>query len=151
MSTKINRLLLKDKKTYKICALEDISYENDFLNAAAQKLKDGAEIVEFDGSSIADKDYLSVGKKLRGLCGVFNALLIIRGRIDIAKLTGADGVIFDDTSIGISEGFELTENQLLLGYFAQSGILPEENLIDKCDFIVSQAPISADIKTFQPN
>ena len=151
MTTKINKLLLKDKNAYTICVLEDIEKEDAFLNKTAQKLKDGADVIEFFAKNITDRDFLSVAKKLRDLCGVFNALLVVRRRIDIAKLANADGVVLDGDSIGISEAFRLTESNILLGYHAQDGISLKEDEVGICDFVVSKEPINADIKAFQTN
>ena len=151
MPSKVNKLLLKDKSRYSVCVLDDIAAENDFLNITAQKLKDGTEVLEFDGTKLCGRDYLSVAKKLRDLCGVFNALLIIRDRIDIAKLSNADGVALSKGSISPTEACKLTENTILMGYHAENEILPEENELEAVDFIVSAMPIKADIKVFRLN
>ena len=122
--------------------------ENEFLNATAQILKDGTEIVEFDGTKLSSKDYLSVGKKLRDLCGVFNALLIIKDRIDIAKLANAEGITLDKGSISTQEAYKLTEGNLLLGYHVECENLPKKNELEFLDFIVSDAAINIDTKVF---
>ncbi|MCR4881017.1 MAG: thiamine phosphate synthase [bacterium] len=150
MTTKLQKHLLKDKKNYKIFVLSDINAENSFLNDVGIALKEGVDVVEFDGNNLVSKDFLSTGKKLRDLCGVFNALLIIKDRIDIAKLVGADGVALDKNSVSISEAHKLVEDNLLLGFHAQERTIPDEHELSLLNFLVPDNAINADIKQFQP-
>ena len=149
MKNKLNKLLLKDKKTYKVCILENTEKENEFLNETAKILKDSTDVIEFDGTKLNSKDYLSVAKKLRDLCGVFNALLIIKDRIDIAKLSNAEGIALDIHSIPPQEAHKLSEDILLLGYHVQCKNSQNENEHELLDFIVSDAPIKTNIKVFE--
>ncbi len=151
VSTKINKLLLKDRKNYHIVTLNDITDENNFLNKTAEILKNGCDVLEFDGTNLSSSELFSVAKKLRNLSGVFNSLLIIKDRIDIAKLSGADGVCLDRNSIPASEAYKLTENHLLLGCHANDEIWENKTNTDNLDFIVSSIAINIDIKTFLPN
>ena len=151
MGSKINRLLLKDKKNFHISILENIADENNFLNKTAEVLKNGCEVLEFDGINLNSKNYLAVSKKLRDLCGVFNALLIIKDRIDMAKLSGADGIVLDENSISPQEAHKLTENHLLLGYHVHDEIMPDKKDLDILDFISGKEGINCDIKQFFRN
>ena len=150
MSTKLQKLVLKDKKSYKTFILSDINCENTFLNEVGNALKAGIDVVEFDGNRLSSKAFLSTGKKLRDLSGVFNALLIIKDRIDIAKLVGADGVTLYENSIPISEAHKLVEENLLIGFHAQEETILDEQELSLLSFIISDKPINTDIKQFQP-
>ena len=114
-------------------------------------MKNGADVVEFDGNNLNDCEFLKISKKLRDLSGVFNTLLIITGRTDIAKLCAADGVILDKNSVPVDEGKKLTENQLILGYRISEEMNFDEIEFKDIDFVVTDREISLPIKVFSEN
>ena len=151
MSSKIGKLLLQRKNNYKKFILHDIKDEDLFLNTVAQNLKNGVEVVEFCGNNLSSFEFFSVAKKLRDLSGVFNAILIIKDRIDIAKLINADGVIIDNNSIPIKYTQQLIENGLLLGYNAEDNKSAQEAEEQGVDFLVSNMALDTKIKCFADN
>ena len=150
MGSKINKLLLKDKTSYKIVVLDSYEQENEFLNIVATALNAQIDVLEFDGSKLSSAQFLSVGRKLRDLTGVFGSLLIIKERIDIAKLVNADGICFDDNSIPVEEAAKLIEGRFIVGFHAKDGILPTNEDIKDIDYVVSAEPIACTYKYFKP-
>ena len=47
--------------------------EEKFLDAVASALNGGVEIVQFRADGISDSQYLDIAKKLKQLCGIYNA------------------------------------------------------------------------------
>ena len=64
-----------------------------------------------------------MGKKISELCNEYEAVSIINDRVDIACVSGADGVHLGQNDISPMDVEKITENQLLIG---TSNALKEE-------------------------
>ena len=148
---KVNKILLEKRQKYATIKSSDFKSEDELLNRSAEIMNSGADIIEFSGKTLSDQEFLRTAKKLRDLSGVFNALLVISDRIDIAKLSNADGVVLDKNSITIFDGKKLTEGHILLGYKVCGDNLPNENELNELDFVVSDSESPLQIKVFKEN
>ena len=138
MNNKFNKILLAQKNIYISINAKDYNSENDLLNKVAEKLNNGADILEFRGNNLSSSKFLSVALKLRELTALFNSLLIIYDRIDIAKLVKADGILLDKNSIDIFQAKKLIENDYLTGFYCdnkEDALYAQEQ---HYDFIVSK-------------
>ena len=64
----------------------------DLVGAIAQALEAGVRMVQLREKDLGSRELLSLAKSIRELTMKFDALLLINDRVDIALLSGADGV-----------------------------------------------------------
>ncbi len=92
---------------------------NKFLNDAGKKLKKKADILHafpLNGELeelFCDNITVEWMKKLRELCSIYNCLLIINNRLDIARVIEADGVFFDKCGILIKDIIDISEGLII--------------------------------------
>lgn len=113
----INQLRLKNKKKYLIVNSDKFKTEDDFLDAIAQKLNEGIDIIELREQHSTPDKIVRIGKKIRELCSIFNTLFIVNDRIDIAQIINADGVLLNKYSIDITAARELTNQEKIIGKY----------------------------------
>ena len=113
----INQLRLKNKKKYLIVNSDKFKTENDFLDAIAQKLNEGIDIIELREQNSTPDKIVRIGKKIRELCYIFNTLFIINDRIDIAQIIQADGIFLNKFSIDITSARNLTNEKTIIGKY----------------------------------
>lgn len=124
MNSKLNKYLISTKKFFEEICIDNNTEENEFLDNLASLLNNGADIIELNGTNISTKKFLNLAQKARELSAIFNALLFIFDRVDIARLIDADGVITNKNSMPITSIIKLTEKNMLIGY----------KISDKTDF-----------------
>ena len=93
----------------------DSNIEQDLLlNYVANILNNGVKIIQFYSKNLSDFKNIEIAHKLRQLCSIFNALLIINSRIDIAQLVKADGICLFDGDITSKQVKSLTHDDLII-------------------------------------
>ena len=117
----IKKLSLQSKNHY--CCIDMNKYcdydcfdGNKFLNEAGKELKDGADILHaFPLISEHFSDSITVEwmKKLRELCAIYNCLLIINNRLDIARVIEADGIFLDEKGILIKDMIDISDGLII--------------------------------------
>ena len=137
MTTKLNQILLSKKNHFASVSSQDYQSETDFLNHVAEILNNGVDIIELRENNLPTNMIMQIGKKMRDLTAVFNALLIIYDRIDIAKLIHADGVSLDENTISVTDARKLLEDNFLLGY--KTNVSKAANIAEQngADFIIT--------------
>ena len=138
MNNKFNKILLEKKNNYISVNAKDYISENDLLNKAAEKLNNGVDILEFRGENLTSSNFLSTALKLRELTALFNSLLIIYDRIDIAKLVKADGILLSKNTIDILQAKKLIENDYLAGFYCERKEETDSLQTEYYDFVVSK-------------
>ncbi len=142
----INKLRLKDRKKYLIVSLKNAN--DDFLDFVAAQLNSGVDIIEVNGEDLNAKTVIEQVKIIRELCSIYNALLIIYDRIDIALAVEADGVVINSNGIPIEKARELIGHNMILGFYNES----DRNFELSChvDYLISDNKYkkSADIPIF---
>ncbi len=117
---KINQLRLKNKKKYLIANSDSYKTENDFLDAIANRLNEGIDIIELREINSTPEKIIRIGKKVRELSSIFNTLFIINDRIDIAQIIHTDGIFLNKFSIDITSTRELTNKETIIGKFVSN-------------------------------
>lgn len=140
MSTKFNRILLRDKYNYKIVDDSEFQDETSFLNNIASILNTGVDVLELKFECLPSREVFLVCKKVRELCSYFGALMLVFDRIDVVKLVQADGVVLNNESIPLLEAKKLVEDSFLMGFesFSQEGFIGFDD--ENVDFIVTSIP-----------
>ena len=110
----ITKYRLKDKNLYAKISIETFPKPDLFLDTAANTLKQGTNILQIETKS-ATQEVISILGKVRELCSIFNSLLIITSRIDIAQLTGADGVLLTNNDFCVEDARKITDENFIIG------------------------------------
>lgn len=139
---KINELRLKDRKTYLIATSASFETDNAFLDAIANELNNGMQIVELRETNSSPKKIIRLGKKIRELCSIFNALFIINDRIDIAQIIQADGIFLNKDSIDIASARELIGNETIIGKNISSKEEIKSAQHDGADYVIYEKEIN---------
>ena len=109
----INKIRLQNKTKYYIVNLENYDKEDECLDEVARILHQGADIVQIKEHYKNANKTVKIGKRIRELCSIYNALLIINDRIDIALIIEADGIHLEEKSIDIKTAREYFENGII--------------------------------------
>ena len=133
----IKNFRLKSKKNYKKVNFSLFNDENSFYDYVARLLENGTDIIEFEETNISSRQFLSIAKKLRELCSIYEALFFIYDRCDIALLCEADGIVLSDESIELKNAKNILGKEFMYGYFIKNKNLPNEEF----DFLVSENSI----------
>lgn len=112
---KINKLRLKNKDLYLIVEYNLFNDETAFLDFIAIELEKGAQIIHINTTNKSTREICNTGKKLRELCSIYNALLIVNDRIDIAQAIEADGIFLDENSFDINTAREMLGTSVIIG------------------------------------
>ncbi len=139
MNSKFNQILLNKKRGYD-CVFCDEYYKNGdvFLNKVAAVLAKDIDVLELKSKELTSAEFLTVAKKLRELTANLDALMIIYDRIDIAKLSEADGIILDKNSVDIKSARTLIEDDMILGYCCNNQSEAEIAETDGADYIIAK-------------
>ena len=121
----LNQYRLKDTTLYLVTNADKFNSEDEFLDAAASALKGGVDIIQLCGKNASAKKCISLGKKIRELCSIYNAIFIVNDRIDIAKIVNADGVHLGQEDVDIKSAREILGSSAIVGISTHS---PEEAL-----------------------
>ncbi|MCD7878310.1 MAG: thiamine phosphate synthase, partial [Candidatus Gastranaerophilales bacterium] len=78
-------------------------------------LKGGVQIVQLREKNIEACKIIELGKRIRELCSIYNALFIVNDRIDIAQIVHADGVHLGQEDIDIKSAREIAGENMIIG------------------------------------
>lgn len=78
----------------------------------------GADIVQLRGKTLARGELLELARRLRGLLG--DALFIVNDHVDIALLSGADGVHLGQDDLSVASARRIAGGGLIIGASASS-------------------------------
>ena len=93
-----------------------LNNNDNWLDIIADYLKKGYKVIELNIGSLDDNIFLDIAKKVRQLTSIYEALLIIANRADIAKLVKADGIIIDNASMGFNDVKKIVDSETLIGF-----------------------------------
>lgn len=129
----INKFRLKHVKKY--IEIEKLISQTDdeFLDNIAKILQTNVDLIQFNQGENTTQEYLYLGKKIRELCSIFNTLFIIKNRIDIAKITNADGIILEKNEIPPQYAREILQEHAIIGFLSKEKNFTFEN---NYDFII---------------
>lgn len=112
--TNIKKLLLKDKNIYLVTNSSNLN-EQEFLDKVALALKSGVRLIQYREKEKSAKEIIETGKKLRQLCSMYEALLIVNDRIDIAQIIDADGLHLGQDDIDIKFARKIFGEDKIIG------------------------------------
>lgn len=95
----------------------DFSYGEDAIKEA---LKAGVDYVQLREKGISSAEYLERAKRLVELAGPYETKAIINDRVDIAWLSGADGVHLGQEDVPVAEARRLLGSGKIIGATAKT-------------------------------
>ncbi len=131
----LNAYRLKDKKLYLVTNSDQFESEDAFLNAVASSLKGGVDIVQLREKNSSAKRIIELGKKIRNLCSMYDALFIVNDRIDIAKIVEADGVHLGQDDADIESAREILGKDTIVGISTHEPAQALKAVADGADYI----------------
>lgn len=135
LKMELKKYLLEDKKLYLVTNSDGFENDDKFLDAVALALKGGVNIVQLREKCSDAKRIIELGKRLRQLCSMFNAVFIVNDRIDVAKIVEADGVHLGQDDIDIKEAREIGGENFIIGISTHSPEQALKAVKDGADYI----------------
>ena len=134
-NSKLKQLILKNKNLGLSLSDDNIQDDNIFLNSVASALNSGIQIIKLQTKNSSPKQIVEIGKKLRELISLFDALLLISGRIDIAYALDADGVYLKEDDLCIHTAKDILGDNKIIGVSASNIEQIEKKKKEEADFI----------------
>lgn len=115
LSSKLNKFRLADKNLYLVTSSDAFESEDDFLNAVASALDGGVRLIQLREKSHDAQKIIRLGKKIRELTSLYDAIFILNDRIDIAQILDADGVHLGQDDIDIKDARNMLGDKMIIG------------------------------------
>ena len=111
----LKKYLLNNKSLYLVTNSDGFENDDKFLDAVAQALAGGVDIVQLREKKANARRIIELGKKIRQLTGMYNALFIVNDRVDIAKIVNADGVHLGQDDVEIDYAKMILGDDKIIG------------------------------------
>jgi len=135
ISSKLSKYRLKGKKLYLVTDSSKFNSDDEFLDAVAAALKGGVQIVQLREKNTSAKRFIDLGKKVRALCSLYDALFIVNDRVDIAHIVGADGVHLGQDDVDIDSARHLLGKNTIIGISTHAPEQATKAVMSGADYI----------------
>jgi thiamine-phosphate pyrophosphorylase len=110
------------KKIGKLCVITDTVIQKKYSHFEAAKLaiKGGADIIQLRDKTMSTAEMITTPKQIAALCKKHGVTFLVNDRVDIAMLSGADGVHLGIEDIPIKEARKLLGKNKIIGGTAHS-------------------------------
>lgn len=125
LTRKFAKLRLENKNLYLVTDRTKFNDNNTFLDAVASSLKGGTQIVQLREKNASAREFIELGKRIKELCSLYEAVFIINDRVDIALAVEADGVHLGQDDIDIKSARKILGNEAIIGLSTHS---PEQGI-----------------------
>jgi len=115
------------------------------LEIAAAGVRGGAEVIQLRHKTATRGELLALARQLRSLLG--DALLIVNDHLDIALLSGADGVHLGPDDLSIESARKLAGDGLLIGASASDPVAARSAVSLGADYVGCGPAFATPIKT----
>ncbi len=116
--------------------IADFSYGREKLEEA---LKAGVDYIQLREKNISSAEYLKRARDLREMTEKYNTKLIINDRIDIALLSGADGVHLGQSDVSVKDARKLLGRDKIIGATAKTVAQAVQAQQESADYLGSGA------------
>ncbi len=107
------------------------------LDKVAEELYSNVGLVEISEHNISLGEFLNFAQKVKQLCAQFDKTLIIRERLDVAKIVEADGIFLSNNDIPAKYIYNILPKDIIIG----SGDLVN----NASDYYLSNSPLEHNI------
>ena len=135
MWDKMKKIKLLNRKLYLVTNSDKFDSEDLFLDAVASALKGGVDIIQLREKNMPANKIIELGKKIKLLCGEYNALFIVNDRVDIAFAVGADGVHLGQDDMDIQSAREILGENAIIGVSTHAPEQAQKAVLDGADYI----------------
>lgn len=135
MKLTYNQLRLYNKNVCIIFDPCDFDDDNNLLDAIALVLNSGIKMIQLNDTVCAGR-LLELSIKIKQLCAQYEAVFILRGRVDIAQLSESDGVFLLSDGISADMARKLLGEQSIIGVSANTEYEAENAIKNGADYIV---------------
>jgi thiamine-phosphate pyrophosphorylase len=116
------------------------------VDLAAAALRGGADVLQFRHKQLARGELLQVALRLRELASSAGALFIVNDHLDIAMMSGADGVHLGPDDITVAMARRVGGDRILIGASASTLDAATSAKADGADYIGCGPAFSTPIK-----
>jgi len=133
----LEKTLLMDRFRFSLYAIIDSGFVNAGQMEETSRILSGsgAGIIQLRMKNVPDRDYLSMAEKISRVCRDNNTLFIVNDRIDIAMLSGADGIHLGQDDIPVSAARSVSGDGLITGISTCS--VDEASAAEDADYIAA--------------
>lgn len=124
-------------KIGKICIITDTVIQKKYSHFEIAKLaiKGGADIIQLRDKSMSTCELIETARKISLLCKKNNVLFLVNDRVDVAMVSGADGVHLGTEDIPVTEARKLLGRTKIIGGTAHSLKEAIQREIEGADYI----------------
>ena len=112
--------------------IADFSYGEEKIEAA---LKAGVDYIQLREKNISSAEYLLRAKRLREMTEKYHTRLIINDRLDLAALSGADGVHLGQEDVPVKDARRFLGPQGIIGATAKTPEQAKKAMEDGADYL----------------
>jgi thiamine-phosphate pyrophosphorylase len=113
-------------------------------------LRGGVDVIQLRTKSLPRAGVLEVAKRLAGACAEAGTLFIVNDHLDVALLSGADGVHLGETDLSVAAARRVAGDRLLVGASASTVVAGEHAERAGADYLGSGPAFATPIKAEKP-
>lgn len=129
------KIFLNDKKLYLVTNSDNFESDEIFLDRVALSIKSGVDIVQLREKNTTSKRFIYLAQRIRELTSHFGAAFIVNDRVDIAKISNADGVHLGQDDIPVSYAREILGDNAIIGVSTHCPEHAKKAITDAADYI----------------
>lgn len=129
------KIFLNDKKLYLVTNSDNFESDEIFLDRVALSIKSGVDIVQLREKNTTSKRFIYLAQRIRELTSHFGAAFIVNDRVDIAKISNADGVHLGQDDIPVSYAREILGDNAIIGVSTHCPEHAKKAIADGADYI----------------
>jgi thiamine-phosphate pyrophosphorylase len=117
------------------------------VELAAAAVRGGADVVQLRHKTLARGELLALARRIREITTQAGVLFVVNDHVDIALLSGADGVHLGPDDLGIASARQVAGDRLLIGASASNPDAARAVLAVGADYLGSGPAFATPIKT----
>lgn len=129
------KIFLNDKKLYLVTNSDNFESDEIFLDKVALSIKSGVDIVQLREKNTTSKRFIYLAQRIRELTSHFGAAFIVNDRVDIAKISNADGVHLGQDDIPVLYAREILGDNAIIGVSTHCPEHAKKAITDGADYI----------------
>lgn len=105
------------KKIGRLCVITDTHTQSKYshIELAKMAIKGGADIIQLRDKFISTSEFIRIAINIMKLCRKHKVLFLVNDRVDVALVSGADGVHLGKEDIPVKEARKLLGNGKIIG------------------------------------
>lgn len=121
--------------TLYLCTDRDIMTCETVERSVELAAQGGCSVVQLREKNSSSREFLQLAQRVKPITRKYNIPLIINDRLDIALLSGADGVHLGQSDLPCSEVRRISGDELIIGVSAATAAEAEKAQSDGADYI----------------